>query len=74
MIDITGAGLDSSGTPDRFPSISSDSKECSRKTGNSKTNVVVVVVGIVVVAISRTTVVGIVDPRTTPQLFGNLPH
>jgi hypothetical protein len=55
-------------TPDKFPSISSDLWERSRRNHNHpKTNIVVTVVGVVVVAVSTTTVVWVVVPRATAK-------
>jgi len=74
VTNIAGAGLDSLGTPDKFPSVSSDNKEYSRKTGNPKTDIVVTIVGIVVVTIRRTAIIRIVVPRTAAQHYLNPPH
>jgi hypothetical protein len=77
VTNITGIELDSSfDTLNRFPSIDSDIEERSRiGHDNSKTNVVVpvVVTVVVTVAIGRSTVLGIVVPRTTAQLNGVYP-
>jgi len=66
LVDIAGASLDSSGTLDRFPFTDSDNKEYWRRTNNSKTDIVV---EIVVVAIRRTAIFRIVDPRAAAQWF-----
>ncbi|WP_449279988.1 hypothetical protein [Leptodesmis sichuanensis] len=65
---ITGAGLDSSlthPTDSHLPVLVQ--KSTRSRTDNTKTDIVVAVVRIVVVAIGRTTVPGIVVPRTTAQ-------
>ena len=67
--DIAGASLDSFGTLDKFPSINSDNKEYWRETNNSKTDIVVAIVDIVVVAIRRAAILRIVDPRAAAQWF-----
>ena len=74
MIRIAGADLDSSYAPDEFTFTSSGNEECSRRTGNTKTDVVVPVVRIVPVAVSRAAVLRIVVPRTAAQQFNDRPH
>ncbi len=69
LVDIAGASLDSFGTLDRFPFTDSDNKEYWRVTNNSKTDIVVTIVDIVVVAICRTAILRIVDPRAAAQWF-----
>jgi hypothetical protein len=72
VTNITGIELDSSfDTLNRFTSINSDTEERSHEgKDNAKPNVVVPVVP---VAIRRSTVLGIVVPRTTAQLNGVYP-
>jgi hypothetical protein len=55
-------------TPDKFPSISSDLRERSRKNyDHPKTNVVVTVVAIVVVASSAAAILRIIVPRAAAK-------
>jgi hypothetical protein len=69
VTNITGIELDSSfDTLNRFTSINSDTEERSHEgKDNAKPNIVVPV------AIRRSTVLGIVVPRTTAQLNGVYP-
>jgi hypothetical protein len=66
---ITGTGLDSQCTLNRFPSANSDGWECSRRTEHDPKTIVVlvVVVGVVPVAICRPTIRRIVVPGTAAQ-------
>ena len=52
------------GTPDRFPPASSGTEECWGATHNSKSDIIVVIARIIVVAVGATAFIRIVVPRT----------
>lgn len=68
--------LDSLGTPDEIPFTSSDCREYSqgRKNYHTKTDIVVDIARVIPVTVSRTTVPGIVVPRTAAKQFGTQPQ
>ncbi|NEO86181.1 MAG: hypothetical protein F6J87_18280 [Spirulina sp. SIO3F2] len=74
LVDIAGTGLDSSGTPNGFPSASSGFEECWGVAHYTKTNGVVDVIARIVVANRRAAIPRIVVPGTAPQQLGCPPH
>jgi hypothetical protein len=68
--EITGAGLDPSGTPVGFPSNGSGGEGCWGETADAEPNVVVKVARVVAVPVGRAAVVGFVEPGAAAQQLG----